>query len=336
MTKESLCVADMTVAPGERAQVQVPAVRRFTHSEVVLPCEIVNGKLPGPVLFVSAALHGDEINGVEIVRRLLKRPELRRLRGALIAVPIVNVHGFLQHSRYLPDRRDLNRCFPGSTQGSLAARVAHKFMKEIVSNATHGIDLHTGALHRTNLPQVRACLDQPETERLAEAFGAPLVLHANLRDGSLRQAVLERDVPMLVYEGGEALRFGETAIRTGLRGVLSVMAALEMIPPRKVRKGQKPVTAQSSKWVRAPDSGLLRTKLRPGSQVAADQVIGHVSSPLGDHNTPIIASCDGVVIGQRTLPLVDEGDALFHIATFERPTELAEQLAFLEEDLLDE
>jgi predicted deacylase len=231
-------IAGETVRAGERRRIEVPLGRRVSGNEVSLPIEIVCGRKSGPSLFVSAAVHGDEIGGVEIIRRVLTHQGLRRLRGTLIAVPIVNLYGFVGLSRYLPDRRDLNRSFPGSPRGSLAARLADLFIREVVGNATHGIDLHTGAVHRSNLPQIRAGLDDVETAKLAMAFGVPVVLNANLRDGSLRQAVLERGVPMLLYEGGEALRFDESAIQAGTRGVLRVMRALAMLPRSSRRVGR--------------------------------------------------------------------------------------------------
>ncbi|MGB5541537.1 MAG: succinylglutamate desuccinylase/aspartoacylase family protein, partial [Gammaproteobacteria bacterium] len=186
--------------------INLPIGRLYTYDNLTMPIEVVNGRRGGPRLFVSAAIHGDELNGVEIIRRLLRHSALQRLRGTLIAVPVVNVHGLLHRSRYLPDRRDLNRSFPGSSRGSLAGRIADLFMREIVANCTHGIDLHTGAVHRENLPHIRANLDDPATLELARAFGVPVLLNSDLRDGSLREAAMEAGIPMLLYEGGEALR----------------------------------------------------------------------------------------------------------------------------------
>jgi predicted deacylase len=324
---ERLEIGGVRIQRGERASINVPVARRYTHAEVFLPVHAVHGREPGPRLFVSAAIHGDEINGVEIIRRLLHQRALRRLRGSLIAVPVVNVYGFVGQTRYLPDRRDLNRSFPGSPKGSLAARLADRFMTEIVANATHGIDLHTAAVHRCNLAQVRACLDEPETERLARAFGAPVVLNSNLRDGSLREAAQEHDIPMLVYEAGEALRFDEVAIRAGLRGVLSVMRALDMLPPRSSQRPlAEPYVARSSRWLRAPESGILRTGVRLGDRVKPGDRVGVVSNPLGDEETVVEATESGVVIGVSRLPLVNEGDALFHVASFERPGAVAEDV----------
>jgi predicted deacylase len=335
---EALRIAGTEVPPGSRATVQIPVARRYTANEVWLPVRVVHGRTPGPRLFVSAAIHGDEINGTEIIRRLLRMPLLRRIHGALIAVPVVNVYGFVSQSRYLPDRRDLNRSFPGSPRGSLAARLADQFMTEVVQHATHGIDLHTGSLHRSNLPQVRAHLEDPETARLAHAFGTPVILDAGLRDGSLREAVHARDMPIVVYEGGEALRFDELAIQTGVRGVIGAMRELGMLPPRRARKdGQRrhiePFVARGSTWVRAPASGILNTSVRLGARVAKEEVLGFISDPLGDTGLPVPAPADGVVIGRINLPLVNEGDALFHVGVFKRLDSVVEQVEALHADV---
>jgi predicted deacylase len=323
---EPFRLGGVEVPPGRRRTIELPVGRRFTRAPLVLPVEVVHGRSPGPRLFVCAAIHGDEISGVEIIRRLLRR-SMRELAGTLIAVPIVNIYGFIGLTRYLPDRRDLNRSFPGTEKGSLAGRLAYLFVNEIVARATHGIDLHTGALHRSNLPQVRACLDQAETEKLARAFGAPVILDSNLRDGSLRQEVLERGIPMLLYEAGEALRFDEASIRTGVRGILSVMRALGMLPPpvRKARRFE-PFVARSSHWVRASESGILRDRVRLGAAVHEEQVLGIVADPLGREEYEVRAGRKGVVIGRTVLPLVNEGDALYHVATFERPDRVANRI----------
>ncbi len=323
---EPFTLAGHSIEPGARRAIELPVGRRYTRAEVVLPVEVVHGRKPGPRLFVCAAIHGDEINGVEIIRRLLRRP-LRDLAGTLIAIPVVNVHGFTSLTRYLPDRRDLNRSFPGRESGSLAARLAHLFLQEIVAAATHGIDLHTGSLHRSNLPQIRTSLDQPEAERLARAFGAPVIVDSNLRDGSLRQEVMERRIPMLLYEAGEALRFDEPSIRAGVRGILRVMRAIDMLPPpRRDPRVLEPFVARSTHWVRAPESGVLRDRLRLGAAVRKGQQLGIVADPLGREERAVRASRDGVVIGRTMLPLVNEGDALFHVASFERPDRVADRI----------
>ncbi|HUT40738.1 MAG TPA: succinylglutamate desuccinylase/aspartoacylase family protein [Gammaproteobacteria bacterium] len=315
--------------------INLPIGRLYTYDNLTMPIEVVNGRKGGPRLFVSAAIHGDELNGVEIIRRLLRHSALQRLRGTLIAVPVVNVHGLLHRSRYLPDRRDLNRSFPGSSRGSLAGRIADLFMREIVANCTHGIDLHTGAVHRENLPHIRANLDDPATLELARAFGVPVLLNSDLRDGSLREAAMEAGIPMLLYEGGEALRFHEISIRAGLRGVLHVMRVLGMLPAsRRHAHVVKPVVARSSSWVRAPESGVLRLQATLGTRVRKGDVMGVIAAPLIDRDCRVEAPFSGILIAHTHLPLVHEGEALFHLARFGSNAAVAGQVEALQEMLV--
>lgn len=311
-----MIIGDTRIRAGERANVDLPVADLYTSTSLSMPVKVIRGRKAGPVLFISAAIHGDELNGVEIIRQLLKRKILRSLRGTLIAIPVVNVHGFLDQSRYLPDRRDLNRSFPGSSKGSIAARLASLFLREIVAKADVGIDLHTGALHRSNLPQIRANLDDPETLDMARAFGAPVVINSNTRDGSLRACAAKRGMPMLIYEAGEALRLDETGIRTGLRGVLNVMRSMHMLPAVKATSRINPVIAQSTRWIRASASGIVAGKAKLGSTISKGQVIAVISDPLGEDETKVIAPIDGIVIGRSNLPLAHEGDALFNLGTF--------------------
>lgn len=322
-----LSIAGTNVPAGRRMTINIPIARLYTHTEMTMPVHVLRGRQDGPRLFLTAAVHGDEIVGVEIIRRLLKLKVLNRLRGTLLAVPVVNVYGFLNHSRYLPDRRDLNRFFPGSEKGSLTSRLAHIFMAEIVENSTHGIDLHAGSNHRVNLPQIRASVDDPETRRLALSFGVPVVLNANLRDGSLRQAVSAKQIPMLLYEAGEALRFDEMAIRIGVKGILAVMRAIGMLPGKSLNPSPiQPLIASSTSWVRAPMSGILRTTARLGAEVQSGAKIGEIADPFGENETEVISSHSGIVIGRTNLPLAHRGDALFHIARFEDSAHLKEAL----------
>ncbi len=333
----TLVINDQSIAPGERTTIELPLPPLYTHTPMVMPVTVIRGKKDGPRLFISAAVHGDELNGIEVIRRILQLPVLSRIRGTLIAVPVVNVYGLIHHSRYLPDRRDLNRSFPGSEKGSLAARLAHVFMEEIVRNSTHGIDLHTGAIHRSNLPQIRANLDDPDTLKLAEAFGAPVLLNANLRDGSLREAASGMGIPMLLYETGEALRFDEKSIRAGVKGVVNVMRALGMLSKSRSRqKMVEPVVARSSSWLRAPSSGMLRTLKPLGERVRKGDLLGLVDDPLGDANTEVLSPCSGIIIGRTEIPLVHEGEAVFHVARFGDIKEAEVQLETFHQDELPE
>ncbi|WP_111641022.1 succinylglutamate desuccinylase/aspartoacylase family protein [Marinimicrobium alkaliphilum] len=332
---KTLHIGGIDIAPGERTSVDIPLAAMYTHTDVELTVHVINGKRPGPHLFVCAAVHGDELNGIDIIRRLLNYKQINQLRGALIAIPVVNVHGFLNQSRYLPDGRDLNRSFPGSDRGSLAGRVAHRFVEEILRQCTHGIDLHTGARHRSNLPQIRADLSDPITHDLAMAFDVPVVLDAKLRDGSLRAAAGELGIPLLLYEAGEALRFDELCIRAGTRGIVNVMRELGMLPSRKkAQKVHNPVVADDSRWVRAPASGVMRTRIALGDRVKRGEVLGYIADPTGLNETPITAPDEAIVIGANNLPLAHEGEALFHLARFKRQTrQVASQLADLQDTL---
>ncbi|MGE5154149.1 MAG: succinylglutamate desuccinylase/aspartoacylase family protein [Bdellovibrio bacteriovorus] len=326
MTAVPAIVSGQAVRPGERARIDIPLPNLYTQTPVSMPVHVVHGRRPGPRLFVTAALHGDEINGVEIIRRLLLHHGLDHLHGTLLAVPVVNVYGYIRQSRYLPDRRDLNRSFPGSDRGSLTARLAATLTNEVVAGATHGVDLHTGALHRENLPQVRAALDSCEAmPALARAFGTPVILDAELRSGSLRATAAERCIPVLVYEAGEALRLDEFAVRAGLRGVLGVMRHLGMIGGRAGSRviPRNPVVARASLWVRAPQSGVLLSTTPLGAHVKAGDRLGILADPLRSADEHVIAPVDGIVIGRTNLPLVTEGEALYHIARFGEPAAAA-------------
>lgn len=329
-------MAGRRIAPGQRSTIDLPVSTLSDHTPVTMSTHVVHGKKAGPVMFVSAAIHGDEVIGVEIVRRLLRAPQLDKLSGTLIAVPIVNTFGFLNQSRYLPDRRDLNRCFPGSPTGSLAARLAHLFLTEIVARSDFGIDLHSAAIQRTNLPQVRI---NPGSERLthmAEVFGAPVVLPSKQRDGSLRKSAAENNCDMLLYEAGEGLRFDEYAARTGVFGILRVMRELGMIPARGVPKPTvKPIRSKTSFWLRAPAGGLLRMFRQTGDTVKTGDVLGIVSDPFGENETEIVANEGGIIVGRSNLPVINEGDALFHIATMPDPVVAGATVETLAEQILE-
>ena len=278
----SFSILGDTVGVGERKTFAIEAAKLYTHSPLNIPIEVVNGVQQGPVLMVCAAIHGDELNGVEVVRQLLAKIEPEQLRGTIIAVPIVNVFGFIHKSRYLPDRRDMNRSFPGSTRGSLAGRMANAFFSQVAVHCTHIIDLHTGAIHRTNLPQIRANLSDPATAAMAKAFGTPAVIDASLRNGSLRSEAANLGIPVITYEAGEALRFDPIAIAAGVQGVDYVMRHLKMVRGKRAKKLPEPVIASSTSWIRAEVDGIVRAQVSLGERVMKGQVLAYISSPLGD------------------------------------------------------
>ncbi|MGQ4649046.1 succinylglutamate desuccinylase/aspartoacylase family protein [Lyngbya aestuarii] len=307
-------VGGITIAPGERKRLEIPVARLPTQTMVSLPVTVVNGIQDGPRLWLSAAIHGDEINGVEIIRQVLEKIKPNSLQGTLIAVPIVNVFGFIEQSRYLPDRRDLNRSFPGSPRGSLASRLAYLFMKEIVSRCTHGIDLHTASDHRTNLPQIRANLDDAETYRCAQAFAAPLLMHATIRDGSLRQAATQQGIPVLLYEAGEALRFDDKAIEVGVEGIMRVMGRLGMVQWERSQTSMTPVEVTESRWIRASHSGIVHLKVALGQRVQKKQLLCFITDAFGETSFKTYAPCEGLVISHTQNPLVSQGDGMLHLA----------------------
>lgn len=338
MIVDAFTISGIDVPPGQRKTINLPFVDLALQTPMTMPVQVVHGRRAGPRLFVNAAIHGDEINGVEIIRRLLKLKALRHIRGTLVAVPVVNVFGFVSLSRYLPDRRDLNRSFPGSSRGSLAGRLANLFLSEIVSRCSHGIDLHTGAIHRDNYPQIRANLDHEATAGMAHAFGVPLVINSGFREGSLREAAFNLGIPVIVYEASEALRFDEFAIRAGVRGVVGVMRSLGMLSDAKRgrRKTITPMLVRSSTWVRASQSGILRRSVALGKLVKKGEYLGAIADPFGGNEIEVLSPVEGIVIGGTNLPLVHEGDALVHIGRFEGTQVAAKAMDAFENDPLYE
>ena len=310
-------IAGQAIAAGSRASVSLTLPGQSRYTPLSMPLHVIHGRKDGPTMFVSAAIHGDEINGIEIIRQLLKQKSLNRLRGTLLCVPVVNIYGFLNHTRYMPDRRDLNRAFPGSEHGSLTSRVAHVFKKQIIDRSDYGIDLHTGSNHRTNFPHIRANMADTETARLARVFNTAVTVNATLRDGSLRGYAVEKNIPVLLYEAGEALRFDKLAVRAGVRGILNVLGAVGMVKREVKRRPHVSLEAESSHWVRGARSGLIRDPIKLGSRVRPGDRLAYLSDLLGDEQSEIKATQEGVVIGRTNLPMVNEGDALFHVAEFD-------------------
>ncbi len=328
-------IGGQKIPAGTRETINLQVSVLANNTPMKLPVQVFHGVSNGPVFFISAVVHGDEIQGVEIVRRVLSALKNVKLRGTLLAVPIVNSFGFLNHSRYMPDRRDLNRSFPGSDQGSLASLLADLFFQEVVKRSEYGVDIHTAALHRTNLPQVRIAPDDDELTSLANAFAPPVVLTSKLREGSLRLSAKEAGVKVLLYEGGEALRFEESAIEMGVKGILRVMKSLKMIddaPPSPAHAAV--VHSTSSTWVRAPEGGILHSARRSGDRVGVMEPIGVISDPLGAEMVSVVAEDDGIIIGRTNLPIVNRGDALFHIARIKTRSKGAAQSTPDEDEII--
>jgi predicted deacylase len=330
-------IAGKVIEAGQRLAFDLPTANLFTHTPLNMPIEVIHGKFAGPVLLVCAAIHGDELNGVEIIRRMPGIRGLNNLHGTLILAPIVNVFGFIHQSRYLPDRRDLNRCFPGSKNGSIASRIAYKFFNEVVKHSTHIIDLHTAAVNRDNLPQVRAALEYPNVKAMAQGFSIPVVINSELIKNSLRYEAGQLGIPVITYEAGEALRLSEQCIVTGLRGIVSVMRNLGMLPSKRVITVQaEPYIARSSSWFRATSDGLFRPLCKLGTRVKPGDTLGVISSPFGNQEQVLSAETDGIIICISKLPLVNEGEALFHIARFAKSGAVEDEIAAHKSNIIED
>jgi predicted deacylase len=306
-------LADEQIRSGRTKRMELPIANLVSGTQVSLPVMVTHGVEPGPTMWLSAAMHGDEVAGVEIIRRVLADIDPRAFAGTLITVPVINVHGFNTGDRYLPDRRDLNRSFPGSARGSLAGRIANLLMTEVINRCSVGIDLHTGSDNRINLPQVRGDLDDAATMELAGSFGAPLALHARLRGGSLRQAATDAGASVLLFEGGEALRFDEEAIEVGVAGVQRVLHHLGMAEAPGPARGES-VISRKSHWLRATRSGIAHLEVALGAMVAKGETLATLHDPFGKRLGRINARKPGMVIGHTQYPLVNQGDAVAHVA----------------------
>ena len=331
-----LVIGDQSFAPGESGCVNLPVGHLITHEMVTMAVQVYRGRKSGPRLFVSAAIHGDETNGVQIARHLMASRALRRLRGDLIVVPVVNLPAFIARSRYLPDRRDLNRLFPGSANGSFGARLARVFYREVVKKCNYGIDLHTGAVNRPNLPQIRITRSLEGSLELARAFEAPIIIDSAMREGSLRDLAAKSGRTMLLYEAGEALSLDRSAVRVGVHGILSVMRHLEMLPPDRHPRTKRPsVLATTSAWERAPRGGILTPLIEMGKAVEPGTLLGTVGDPFSPSETQIVSRIDGIVIGRANQAVVDEGDGVFHIASTRNPEKAERQIGEGEQEMED-
>ena len=314
-------IAGSVVEPGTKSELELRPAQLPSGGWMSMPLIVIHGARPGPTVWLSAAIHGDEVAGVEVIHRVLGLVDPKSMAGTLLACPVVNVPGFASGDRYFPDRRDLNRSFPGSGRGSLTSRFAHALMKEVVSRCSVGIDLHTGSDHRKNFPQIRGDLNDPRTRELAAAFGAPVALHSRVRDGSLRDAAVRKGATVLVYEGGEAWRFDEAAISVGATGTLNVLRHLKMIEVGAFDAAPETTFLQTSRWIRAPRSGVCRVLVELGDRVSKSQPIAVVSDAYGSSESQVRATAASLVIARLEQPIVHRGDALVHVAPLDAKEE---------------
>lgn len=310
---DPLIIHHTTIERGQKRHIEIPMGGLPTQSTISMPLTVIHGAKEGPSLWLNAALHGDELNGTEIIMRVLEKIHPRQLCGTIIAAPIVNVFGFLAQSRYLPDRKDLNRCFPGSKSGSLGAMIAHVFMENVVAHCQYGIDFHTGSRHRSNFPHLRGNFSDSKTKQMGQAFGARFLLNTPEIKGSLREAALKRGKTILTFEGGEEKRYNQNAINCGVKGLRLLLKHLHMHDFSEPKPRHEALILGSSTWVRARRSGLLRLKTDLGKKVRMGQLLGHITDAFGESSLAIESHLNGYVLGMALNPLVHRGDGILHI-----------------------
>lgn len=309
---DSISINKQKIGLGEQQIINLNIARLPTYTSIDLPVLVYRAPVDGPVLLLTGGLHGDEINGIEIVRRMIERETVVPEKGTVIAIPIVNIYGFIQNSRGLPDGKDINRSFPGAKGGSLAKLLAHTLMKEIIPEIDYGIDFHTGGAARSNYPQIRCSFKIKKARELAKAFGAPVMMHSSLISKSFRSAAHKKGKEILVYETGESLRYDEFGIEEGINGAKRLMKHLGMISEAPEPHSTK--VFNNSTWIRTKNAGLFIPKADLGEELNKRQVLGLIKDPYGELNSRVIAPHDGMVIGINNCPVVNKGDALLHYA----------------------
>ncbi len=308
----ALSILGKSVEPGEIREFPLRISESFSGKGMEIPVVVVRGDQEGQTLCLTAGVHGDELNGVEIVREMLDSTRARGLSGTIIGVPIVNLHGFQGSSRYLPDRRDLNRFFPGNPKGNMASRIASEVFEKVIRHCDKLIDLHTGSFHRSNMPQVRADLREPGNVALAKAFGATVVIHNRGGKGTLRRAAQDAGIPAIIYEAGEPMRFQAQEIKRGVIGIRNVLVNLGMIRGSRVSLGEQR-TYFETRWVRAERGGILVNEVRLGDDVREGDILGIITDPIRKAKSVVVSPYRGRVIGMVLAPVMIPGYAAFHI-----------------------
>jgi len=314
--QKTITINGQDIEPGETKTVILNSYELHTKTKLEIPVIVIHSKEKGPAVLLSAGMHGEETNGIEIIRKVITTPEVQVLKcGTLIAIPVINVISFLFGSRDLPDGRDLNRCFPGNKKGSIGSRIAYDLMKHILPIIDFGIDFHTGGAKISNYPQLRCVFDFPDNVALAERFSAPLIIDAPYREGTFRHEASKKNKPVLVYEGGESMRFDYPAIQEGLNGCLRLMNSYGMINFDGF--GNESVKIKKDTWVRANSSGLFHMAVNNGAPVLKGDLLGIIHDPFGDEEERMISPTDGYIVGINNQPVVNAGDALIHIGILE-------------------
>ena len=308
----SISINEQEIKAGENKTVILNSYELHTKSSIKIPVHVIRSKKAGPTILFSAGLHGEETNGIEIIRKLVGREEVKNLKcGTIIAIPVINIVSFLYSTRDLPDGRDLNRCFPGTKNGSLGSRIAYDLMKHIIPLIDFGVDFHTGGAKISNYPQIRCVFDFPENLSIAKKFSAPLIIDVKYREGTLRKEASKKNKPILVYEGGESMRFDYLSINEGINGCLRLMKAYKMVDIDIPNNPSVKLVRDS--WIRAAASGLFHMNASNGAHVRKNDLLGVICNPFGEVEHKILSPVDAYIVGVNNQPVVNEGDALIHL-----------------------
>lgn len=312
-----------TIPAGVSRDVNLAVSESYSSMTVQIQIHIRRAAVDGPVVFVTAALHGDEINGTGAVRQLIQDEDFHPLRGSVILVPVLNLLAFDRHSRYLPDRRDLNRSFPGSADGSLASRMAHTIFNEIVSRCDYGIDLHTASVRRTNYPNVRGDLSDPQVRWLAESFGSEIIINKKGPGGAFRREACQAGCPTIIMEGGEVWKVEPGIVESAVRGVKNVFRRLEMLDG-EVESPKYQIVIEKSKWIRAERGGFMHFHVKPGDIIEKEQPLATNTTLLGREHSTLHAPFNAVVIGMTSLPAISPGEPICYLGKLPRGKKPAE------------
>lgn len=312
---KDLVIDKQVFKPGEKGIVKIGVGRLPSGTKITLEAHVFRGKKKGPVSLVLAGVHGDEINGVEIVRRLLQKDHLAKIKGgSIIVIPLLNIYGFINFNRYVPDGKDVNRSFPGTLNGSLASRIARTLTKYILPHVSYIFDFHTGGDSRYNYPQVRYTKSDKKAARMAKVFNPPFIIESGIIPKSLRRVAKDRKITTLIYEGGESVRLNGSAISQGLRGLLNCLTHLKYIdPPNLIQPTNKPIIIKKTTWLRSSFAGIFLWSQKSGTQVFKGETLGTINDPYGQKTVEVLAKQDGYIIGHNNASVVNAGDALFHI-----------------------
>lgn len=313
MYKDKLTLLGVEIKRGDSVCLQFDVAKLHTRNSIQVPIFVERAKKDGPVLLLLGGVHGDEINGVEIVRRVIRNKINKPTRGTIICIPVFNIFGFLHLSRKFPDGRDLNRVFPGSSKGSLASQFAYEFRKEIVPHIDYVMDFHSGGAHRVNIAQTRCMLDDEKTLALAKAFGAPFIVQSKLISKSIRKTFYDLGKPSLIFEGGKSMLYDEEAIQHGVQGAKNVIHFLKMKKWKSIPQ-KKSIIIKKSKWVRASHSGMFHVHIKNGEWVTKKTILGIITDPFGEFEKKIYAPFDCYIFCVNIAPIVNRGDALFHVS----------------------